>query len=173
MKDERKNGLTSRSSFAFLLSTCHSRRGFTLMELLLVIVITLILSAISIPMFVNSFEGNQLKVAARSVSRMHRYARSMSVLRGTPAIFEYNPTNQQLRVSLSTNDTALVARSIPEQITFSDFTFLPDDSVDAFPTLTYTDGQCADYALTLTDDKQNEIRLTVDGIGGSVKIEDQ
>ena len=54
------------------------------MELLLVIVITLIISAISIPVFVKSLEGNQLKTAAKNVGRMHRYARAMSVLRGTP-----------------------------------------------------------------------------------------
>ena len=143
------------------------------MELLLVIVITLIISAISIPVFVKSLEGNQLKTAAKNVGRMHRYARAMSVLRGTPASLNYNVTNRLLTVTLGSNSVAIAKREIPEKIELIDFTLLPDERFDAFENQIYSNGQCADFAVTLRDSQEHEILLTVDGIDGSVKFEDQ
>lgn len=143
------------------------------MELLLVLVIVLIISAISIPVFVRSLEGNQLKIAAKNVGRMHRYARAMSVLRSTPATLDYNSTNQLLSVALDTNSQPLATREIPEKIVLIDFTRLPDERCDSFETMTYSNGQCVDFELTLRDTEQNEILLTVDGIDGSVTFEDQ
>ena len=179
MKDERrksrwpsvKSVADPLSHFPFPIS--HFKKGFTLMELLLVIVITLIISAVSIPIFVQSLEGNQLNTAAKNVGRMHRYARAMSVLRGTPASLNYSATNQVLTVTLGTESAPLVKREIPEKIEIIDFTLLPDEQFDEFPSIVYTGGQCVDYAVTLRDSKDNEILLTIDGIDGSVKFEDQ
>ncbi len=57
------------------------RSAFTLVELLLVVVITLITTGLAIPLFAKSFHQNRLRSAARVVIASHRYARAISVLR--------------------------------------------------------------------------------------------
>lgn len=57
------------------------RQAFTLIELLLVVAIIGVVTAITLPAFVASTRGNRLRAAARTVVQMGRYARSMAVLR--------------------------------------------------------------------------------------------
>lgn len=56
------------------------RHGFTLVELLLVIIIIGVVSAVTMPSFVQSVRGNRMRSAARTVSMAARYARSMCLL---------------------------------------------------------------------------------------------
>lgn len=56
-------------------------RGFTLIELLLVVAISLIAAGIAVPLFSKSFQGSQLRAAARAVVMSVKYTRSMSVLK--------------------------------------------------------------------------------------------
>lgn len=145
------------------------------MELLLVIAITLIISAISLPLFVRSVEGNQLTTAARSVNRMHRYARAMSVLKGTPMVFAYNATNNLFTVSAGTNTVPLIKRELAIKVSLEEFT-VPDNRVglDELPSAHYTtSGQCLDYSVTLSDTRDKKIIIKIDGIAGSVRFEDQ
>ena len=58
----------------------RTRRGFTLIEVLLVVMIIGVASAIAFPYFVKSIHGNRLQAAARTVAQIGRYARTMAVL---------------------------------------------------------------------------------------------
>jgi prepilin-type N-terminal cleavage/methylation domain-containing protein len=62
----------------FLRSGNH---GFTLIELILVLVVIVIVSGISLPYFAGTFRGTKLKTAARTVDRIARYAHAMAILR--------------------------------------------------------------------------------------------
>ena len=55
--------------------------GFSLVELLMVVAIIAIITAITIPQLVASTRGNRLRAATRLVVMAGRYARSMAVLR--------------------------------------------------------------------------------------------
>ncbi|MEN8254536.1 MAG: prepilin-type N-terminal cleavage/methylation domain-containing protein [Verrucomicrobiota bacterium] len=59
------------------------RGGFTLIEVILVVVISLILLGVSLPHFAHTYKGSKLRSATRTVSRMARYARSMAIMRET------------------------------------------------------------------------------------------
>jgi len=59
------------------------RAGFTLIEVILVVVISLILLGVSLPHFAHTYKGSKLRSAARTVTRMARYARSMAIMRET------------------------------------------------------------------------------------------
>jgi len=56
------------------------RTGFTLLEILLVVVIMAIASAVAVPMFARSFRGAKLRTSTRTVTMMHRNAQSKAVL---------------------------------------------------------------------------------------------
>lgn len=63
-------------------SSKHKRRaGFTLVEVILVAVVITIITGIALPYFAGSYRGNKLRLSARTVSRMSRYARSMAIMR--------------------------------------------------------------------------------------------
>jgi len=55
--------------------------GFTLIEIILVVVISLVLLGVALPYFAHTYKGTKLRLAARTVNRMTRYARSMAIMR--------------------------------------------------------------------------------------------
>jgi Tfp pilus assembly protein FimT len=61
----------------------HRKRasGFTLVEVILVLVVLIVISGISIPYFAGSYRGIKLRSSARTINRMARYARSMAIMR--------------------------------------------------------------------------------------------
>lgn len=59
-------------------------RGFSLIELLLVVVISLVAAGIAMPTFVRSYRSSQLRSSVRTVIMTAKYARSMSVLSQKP-----------------------------------------------------------------------------------------
>ncbi len=61
-----------------------NRRGFTLIEILVVVVIAALVAGIALPGFVRSMRGAQLRTASRTVLMSHKYARSTAVLRQVP-----------------------------------------------------------------------------------------
>lgn len=64
-------------------ASIRTKRGFTLIEVVLVVVITLILLSVSMPHFAQTYKGSKIRSAARTVNRMARYARNMAIMRET------------------------------------------------------------------------------------------
>ena len=57
------------------------KHGFTLIELILVVVVIVIVSGIALPYFAGSYRGTKLRSAARTIDRIARYAHAMAILR--------------------------------------------------------------------------------------------
>jgi type II secretion system protein H len=77
-----------RPSIAATPVTCHSspvtrRSGFTLVELLTVLTILVLLSALAAPAFTRQYHTAQLNSAARNIVALIQYARSQAVVEGT------------------------------------------------------------------------------------------
>ncbi len=57
------------------------KNGFTLIEVILVVVISLILLGVALPNFAHTYKGAKLRSAARTIDRMAKYARSTAIMR--------------------------------------------------------------------------------------------
>jgi len=75
------------------------KSGFTLIEMLLVIIIIGIITAIAAPQFAKSMKGNRLRTAARSVIGAGRYARSMAVIHQRSMAITFDLGNASLVVA--------------------------------------------------------------------------
>jgi prepilin-type N-terminal cleavage/methylation domain-containing protein len=72
------------------------RAGFTLIEVILVVVISLILLGVSLPHFAHTYKGSTLRSAARTINRMSRYARSMAIMRETTMTVVLNAESMEV-----------------------------------------------------------------------------
>lgn len=78
--------------------TGTSTTGFTLVEILLVVSILLILSAISAPYLVKSIRGNRLRAATTAVVQAGRYARSIAILSQKEMVLTFDLKDAVIRV---------------------------------------------------------------------------
>ena len=70
------------------------RKGFTLVELLVVIVIIGIMGVMILPNFTTGSEGARLRTASRGIMQMVRYARTMAVLQQAPMDLVFSSTGE-------------------------------------------------------------------------------
>lgn len=68
----------------FMMQDRSRRRGFTLIEILIVVVIAGMMAAIAVPGFTRAMKGAELRSAARTLAMAHKFARNTAVLRQTP-----------------------------------------------------------------------------------------
>lgn len=127
---------------------CPRRRGYTLVELLLVVTIFVLIAGLAVPMFVSSFAGAKLRTSVRSVVMAHRYARNMAVLRQRPVAVVVNKEQNSLEIVFLTGRESESLSELAAAIADDDGNGVPD-SMSATPTdssavMTNAEGQAVE-----------------------------
>jgi prepilin-type N-terminal cleavage/methylation domain-containing protein len=89
-----------------------ARRGFTIFELLVVMVLAGIIAGTSIPRLSAAMAKNRLQQAASVVSADLRLAHSMAQRRQVPVIIEVDSTQKLIRVTNMSGDTTFSTRRL-------------------------------------------------------------
>jgi len=174
-----------------------ARRGFTLIEVLMVVVIIVIATAIAIPSFTRSFRGAKLRASTRAIVSASRYARSRAVLQQVQAVLLFDTELATIEVitigSANTsenkflNDTpADEEEGQPAVESRLKKTMEPDvrivsvtsDSPDGlmeidgiYSAIYYPNGLCDQYTVELEDDQQKRVLIEVDPLSGKSAVE--
>ncbi len=74
------------------------RRGFTLIEIILVVAISLIAAAVAVPSFMRSYQAANLRTAARTVVTAGKYARNMAVLQQRQMAVFFDTQSGEIRI---------------------------------------------------------------------------
>ena len=74
----------------------RTKKGFTLIEVILVAVVIAILAGISLPNVAQSVRGAKLKTTANTIERMARYARGMAIIHDQTMAILIDPASKRI-----------------------------------------------------------------------------
>ncbi len=187
--------ISAISSFLCNKYDSGGRKGFTLIEVLLVLAIIGIVTAITIPQFVNSMRGNRLRVAVSSVVRAGRFARSMAVMKQTDIVLSFDidkgtisvneisvinpPTTNDVGTVTENDDgepvaakpvvksTELLSRKL-DQVSF-DYIEINDDTISGGTcSIIYSsNGRCEPYTVKVKDEYGKSVIIKVDALSSA------
>jgi len=103
--------------------TRRSQRGFTLIEILMVVAIFVLIAGIAAPMFAGSYAGAKLRSGARVVVMTHRYARNMAIMRQRPVAVLVNERRSTFEVILLTGKESETLTELALPADANDVTF--------------------------------------------------
>ncbi len=163
------------------------RTAFTLIEVLLVIAIMAIVTAVTLPSFVQSIRGNRLRTAARMVTMAGRYARSMAVLRQQEMLLEFNlsagtftvhpasATMTSNRVISAAGDPDTVTRKL-DRVKLVSLELTEGNAAevtDGVCSVLYrSNGLCTPYRVVIRDEQAAAVVIEVDALS-TATTEDQ
>ena len=168
------------------------RDGFTLIELILVVLIVGLTAAFAIPNFVRSYQGAKLRTSARSVVMAHRFARSVAVLQQkNVAIYFYTEKNKIEVVSLAPEGgpqdisglpggeaesfqvTIELERILEDGVRILEFEIDKDGQMEkeAYWANYYPNGMSDKYAVRLADNLDKTLFIEVDALSGKAVVE--
>jgi general secretion pathway protein H len=168
--------------------TCSPSSGFSLFELLVVILIIGLISALVTPRMAASLPGVQLKSAARAVAASLRYARSKAVYESRPYIALFDGTQKLLAVEpietpmdmVESDDIRKILNTsglqnvyeFPDGIEFGVLnTHDADEGSDIVPIFFFPRGDSTGAKIVLRNLRRKQYTITVDTITGLVEID--
>lgn len=175
----------------------HGRKGFTFIEITVVIFIVCIMAAISIPRMKGTFVDVRLKGAARDVTALLRYARNVAVLRELPCQVQFdvekdtyelvllNASGDEVQEKrsrrrsgkdnnkLSIGDDVAGERNLPKDVHFAMiYTSAPLNADSKLPCVTYyPDGSATPATIAIQDEKAHAISVEIFQTTGMARVQ--
>jgi type II secretion system protein H len=157
---------------SFIFHPLSFASGFTLIEVMLVVVIILIAAGVVVPKFKGSFKSTQMTDATRSTVRIARYARSLSILKQETCTLRFE-TNR-LALTCGTNSATPEAfRKLPEDVQISSFENLAGtdrDSAGNRAVHFYPAGMNDGFKVTLSTDSDRRATVVCNPISGKITV---
>ncbi|MBI3986875.1 MAG: prepilin-type N-terminal cleavage/methylation domain-containing protein [Lentisphaerae bacterium] len=146
--------------------------GFSLVELLLVIIIMGIALGIAIPAFIKSLQGHRLRTAAHSVVVVSRYARNMALLKRTSLMLTFNLDSGRIDL-ISTNSILPGFSRVVEGVAVESVTLEGDDPVTQGDCVVQyrRNGVCRPFAVKIRDANGNRVVVKVDALSSANTVE--
>lgn len=152
----------------------NNRLGFTLIELTIVIIIVGVLSALTIPLFRNSFTSAQLSNCAYNLSHLMRYAQERSIVERVNYQLNFDPQLTQFWLTKEQNPLTPgnyirlsgkpgKINRLPEKIKVETEKYI----VNIYP-----DGKIDKTVIYLSDDKERYFTVTTQEQTGYVEFFD-
>lgn len=149
--------------------------GFTLIEIMLVVVIVLIAAGVAVPMMSGSSNAAQMRDAVRGTIRTARYARSMAILRQTDCTLSFTTNG----ISLSGPDGTMAKRRFSEKINITDFENHAQeenrerDEAPGRTVLFYSSGMNEGFDVTFDDEDGRRRIIECNPVTGKVEVEEE
>jgi len=143
------------------------QRGFTLLELLVVLAIAASLVAITPPLFSSVFPGLQLKSAARELAAAFRFAHGRAIVQQAESAVTIDVEGRTYQVSGRSG-----SRQLPKHIDISLFTALSEQTDASTGAIRfYPDGSSTGGGVTLSYGERS-YRINIDWLTGRVRLEE-
>ncbi|MFH0827377.1 MAG: prepilin-type N-terminal cleavage/methylation domain-containing protein [Candidatus Omnitrophota bacterium] len=142
-------------------ATGECRKGFTLIEFLLVIIITAVLITVSLPHFRNSFDDFRLNNFSGELQLFMTYLKDRSIVEGKVVVLTIDNENQKLWAQFKDDESPLRNLSLPQGL------FLNSTQKQVF---FYPDGQIDNVTLEVMNAGGKRVILTTKGVFGGLKI---
>lgn len=154
----KKRSLNRRSSY----------RGFTLIEVMLVVVILGIIITVTVPSMARSVRFSRLTSASSAVVRAGKYCRSMAIMSQDEVRLTFHKTDSRVeahggssRVKLDrTLDGVRIDNVEIEGAT-------PSTEDDAWTVSYLRNGRCTPYTVTLANSRDETMTIRVDAFAGA------
>jgi prepilin-type N-terminal cleavage/methylation domain-containing protein len=153
----------------------HRNSGFTLVELILVILLISILTGLSTPLFRKTLSGLVLKNASFDLAQFINYAREMAIVEKTPHKLNLDFENGKYWITrYAVSEEGVLYKRVKGR--YGREYFLPRGlgfTADKKEFIFYPDGRSDEAEIKITDKKTEEARLvSVEGFGEGVKIKE-
>jgi len=184
------------------MSTLHhksTRKGFTLLEIGLVLMILVIVSAIALPMFASTLQQERLRKATESIGADWTRTRSIAMQTGETQLWACKLGTGQFSVSAANPDinadtgggssaTDLLSqnmtKTLPTDVVISQAMISESDTIMSMSLSSetsesgvatmffYPDGTCSAARLTLNrqDDSSTSMSVMINGLAGTVRV---
>jgi type II secretion system protein H len=170
------------------------RAGFTLMEIMIVVVIIMLLMSIAIPRMGGTFTSSQLKASARDVTGLLRYARDYAVVTGRQCEMRLAPDRDAYQIvaldekgepldprrdrsrdgkaaRMMLGDDASSVINLPRRIHFSIvYSEAPLTDRGLPRVVYYPDGSATPAMITIQDEKHHALSVQVFRTTGMARV---
>ncbi len=150
------------------------RRAFTLLEMIVVMVIIMMVSAASLPSFLKFANTSRLRASARDITTALRTARRLAIttrIRRSVTVYlnDYTADSMRNAVSFYETDTSIKLQRAAANVYFT------DDNDPTAPYLTFRfspRGTTGSGTIRVVDPNNRYVRVVVNAVTGRVRVGD-